>query len=845
MAAPGRDDSNLDFSRRLQEVEKTLQETRLEHEKQLKNIKIANLDFISNLTKKQKEALNKLDLDMAKRVADYQAALGKKYSERYTQDQLDDEKLQKKIAREVQDYIEVESRKRRIQDKKEEYELQKEKLDTIQEASLIETKLAHQRHEDALNRIKDEYSVRMQSIDDEKKANKRSRQDGTKSFKEYMKDRKKLIQQENDLKAETADKMRAEGASELDIMKETGKISSAAVKEAVFSKDTASAIGNNLLNGLKQMFENTIQTYGQYQTKINTRLQGSGSSWQGNGFGGILGISGGIENNIKNAIGSNPYVKLQAVMDNVVKATEAGIANNIEQRAFLETISDSIASTFDAFDSNLMRVIRLQQSDTTAARLGLEAGLTSFLNENFKDNSYLNSAFDTVSQNLLETTSQLTADQGVAVEYAIQKWLGSLYSVGFGDTAVGKISQALGYLGSGNVNALANSDMQNLIVMAASRANMSYSDLLINGLDASNTNKLLRSMVDYLGEIAESDNKVVKSEYARIFGMSVSDLKAVTNLEADLDTISKSMMSYGGAINELYDQMGQLPSRISLAGKLQNLFDNIKYSIGTGIASNPVTYALWEVTSMIEDLTGGINLPTFSVFGNMVDLNTTVTNLMRAGIVGVGSLGAIGSLISGVGSTFAPSTILSKLGINKSDAASAYRQRGKGLTRKQRQINDQSTSTTVGNTASEDYYQSSMTSANDQIEKTAEQKREESRDISLNNIHEYLLSVFDPKVTEIERLVALLAGYQTSVKAWGDFKNDTKDTYKGSTVQVIYPDELQARKDTSQILNNIKENTSGILTLLNQVVSGEKALTTKPSTVALSGESLPGFGGNS
>ena len=886
--APNRNDSNINFNRRLEELEKTLQETRLKHESDLKAIKMANINFLSNLTKTQQKELEKLDLDLAKKVADYQVSLRDKYVSKYKDDLRGNAELEKRIAKEVQDFIYVEKNKRREADTKEElarqyeieniskqvelnisnyknqlrreqaeldlamsqqvenqkitdaqlaYDIEKKRLDTIQQAALIDIQLENQAHQDALNRISTEYSTKMQHIDDEKKANKRSLQDGTKSFKDYMKDRKKLIEQENQIKQETADAMKAEGASDLDIMKETGKISGGAVKEAIFSKETASAIGNNLLNGLKQMFDSTIQTYGQYQTKVNTRLQGSGSQWQGM-------VGTGIESKLKYTVGVNPYVKLQQVMDNVVKATEAGIASNVEQRAFLGTISESIAATFDAFDSNLTRIIRLQQADTTAARLGLEAGLTSFFNANFKDNSYLNNAFDTVSQNLIEATTQMTAEEGVAFEYQVQKWLGSLYSLGFSDTALGKISEAIGQLGSGNVSALSsNTEMQNLIVMAASRANMSYSDLLLKGLDSSSTNKLLRSMVEYLSDIAASDNKVVKSEYARIFGMTVSDLKAVTNLEGDLDMISKSAMSYGGAVNELYSQMNQLPSRVSIAGMMQNLFDNVNYSIGTGIAANPVTYALWQITSMIEDLTGGIALPTFSVMGNMVDLNTTITNLMRAGIVGIGSLGAIGSMISGLSSTFAPSTMLSKLGINKGSTATKISNRGKGLTRRSKQVQEESSSTLVGNASGDDYYESSMTSANDQVDKTAEQKKQESTDISLNNIHEYLLSVFDPKITEIERLIALLAGYQTTTRAWGDFKNDDKETYKGTTVQVHYFGDLKGRADNSELIKSIQENTSNIYSLLERVVSGESSLTVKNETVQtntlLGG--LPGF----
>ena len=366
---------------------------------------------------------------------------------------------------------------------------------------------------------------------------------------------------------------------------------------------------------------------------------------------------------------------------------------------------------------------------------------------------------------------------------------------------------------------------------------MSYSDLLIDGLDSSNTNKLLRSMVDYLGEIANSDNKIVKSEYAKVFGMSVSDLTAIKNLESDLTSITKSSMSYRDSINELYDQMNQLTSRISIAGMLQNMFDNVNYSIGTGIAGNPATYALWQVTSMIEDLTGGINLPTVGALGNFVDLNTTVTNLMRSGIVGAGTLGAIGSIISGVSSTFMPTSILAKLGISPdgSSLTSDYKRRGTGLNRNRKQIKQISGSNLIGNTSGEDYYNQTLTNANEEVDKKAKQKEQENTDITLNNIHEYLLSVFDPKITEIEKLVALMAGYSTRETSWNTFKNDDGKMYTGTKVQVSYTPDFNSEntKKTSDLLASISSSTSDILTLLNDVVTGTKSLTIKNSLIDL------------
>jgi hypothetical protein len=835
MNNPARASSRDDYSSSMQRANDTLYKNLSDHEKKLNALRVSNLKFNSNLSKEQQEEIANLSMKLASSVNSYQKDLVEKLSEHYTQEEIKSADMQKKIAKQVQDFIAMEKEKNRASEYKEDLQM----AFNLKNAKILADR---QIKEEKLSNIKDQYKLDMDQIKDSKKANKRALQDGSKSFKQYYKDRKKIIEEENKVKEETANKLRAEGASELEIMEQTGKISGAAVKEAIFSKETASAVANNLINGLKQMFDSTIQTYGTYQSKVNTRIQGSGRTWQGNAGLGMLGLSltGGIESNIKNIIGSNPYVKLQAVMDNVVKATEAGIANNIEQRAFLATVSENIASTFDAFDSNLMRVIRLQQSDTTAARLGLEAGLTSLLNSNFLDNSYLSDAFDTVSQNLIEATSQLSAEEAVAVEYNIQKWLGSLYSVGFSSSAVGNISKALGYLGSGDISSLSSDEtMQNLIVMAASKANMSYSDLLINGLDSSNTNKLLRSMVEYLAEIADSDNKVVKSEYAKIFGMSVSDLKAVTNLLSDVDSISKSVMSYGGAMSELYSQMGELTSRVSVAGMMQNLYDNVNYSIATSIATNPVTYALWQVTSMIEDLTGGIPLTTISTLGNMVDLNTTVTNLMRAGIVGVSSLGAIGSLISGLGSTFNPSSMLSKLGILNSSSAT-YTSRGKGLTRKQKQIQQQSGSTYVGNSAGEDYYEQSISSANEQTSQTLDQKKEESTDISLNNIHEYLLSVFDPKITEIEKLVALLAGYSFNTDVWDQkFKSDGKTEYTASTVQIKYSDTDTATR--AEVLNSIKDNVSTIKDMISKIISGESYIHVKEVLSYSTDVGLPGI----
>ena len=776
------------YERSLQEAEKTLQDTKLSNEEFLLKLKAQNINALSSLDKKTLAEINKLNISLSNDLLNYKNTLTEKYAKKYAGKIVDINELEKKIAEDTADYLSVLKEKYR----KNEYDSEMNDLKELSKAKKKEALVEFQRSQQYFKKesaAKDKYRDKIKEI---KKAEQKEQQD-------------------------IINRMKKDGASDLDILQTTGKLSAGAIKEAVSSKEITNNVANKLLNGLKAMFDNTIQTYGTYQSKINTRLQGSGLSWNGTfGF-------GGIESTLKAAIGSNPWVKLQSIMDNVVKATEAGIANNIEQRAFLATVSENIAATFDAFDANLLRLIRLQQADSTAARLGMESGITTFLNNYFSDNSYLNGAFDSVSQNLIEATSQLSSEQAVAVEYQVQKWLGSLYSVGFSNTAVSKIAQAIGYLGSGDISALSNDTaMQNLVVMAMNKSNLSYGELLKKGLNESSINSLLRSMVEYLEDIAKSDDNLVKSKYAEVFGMTLSDLKAATNLSSNLDKIYESSMNYSDSMNNLYDQMGQLYKRISVAGMMQNLYDNVNYSIGTSIASNPATYALWQITSAIEDLTGGINLPTVSVMGNAVDLNTTVTNLMRAGIVGVSTLSNIGTMLSqlgGITSTVLPSSMLLKLGIFGSEAKKTT-SRGGSLNRRKLSLNTLSGSQYIGNSAGDDYYTQTLTNADYQSDKKIEQKRLESNERSLTDIHEYLLSIFDPKITEIERLMALNAGYGIETKAGNSFSNGTTN-YSGTQVSIKYTDSdlNNIKSKSNELLSDISSNTKDIYELLKLVIS--------------------------
>ena len=64
-------------------------------------------------------------------------------------------------------------------------------------------------------------------------------------------------------------------------------------------------------------------------------------------------------------------------------------------------------------------MVRLQQQDTTQARMGMEAQLTRYLNSTYQDSSYLNNLYDTVTSNLFEAESQLGRNASIELEYVV------------------------------------------------------------------------------------------------------------------------------------------------------------------------------------------------------------------------------------------------------------------------------------------------------------------------------------------------------------------------------------------------------------------------------------------
>ena len=498
----------------------------------------------------------------------------------------------------------------------------------------------------------DSYNAQKADVDkllkERKEGNRKERIDAVKAIQEkYKADKSELKKlkkiKEDDLTEEQRDRIKA--LEELTEKEERGVKNRALDNfqdpnnyKNSLTKAIVEGIGNAVNKTLDQI-DSTIDEFFAAQGRINARLQGSGQTYQQ------------MTKIVADTIGLSGYVSQKKVLENIQKLSDEGIAYNIEQRAFLATISENIASTFDAANGTLLRLIRIQQADSTQARLGMEAYLTKFLNNMYSDTGYLNDLYDNVSAAIIDANSQLSRDMSVEFEYAIQKWLGSLSSLGVSENAITNIATGINYLATGNVSALSsNQGLQTLLAMSANRAGISYGSMLTGGLQATETNDLLEEMVKYLQDIASQENQVVKSAYANMFGLSLADLRAISSLsKADIENISQSSMNYNLATKELESQMSQIQNRVHMSTVMKTVYENYVGTVASDIGTSTAKYMTWMIADLLENTVGGIPLPTVSVFGSSVDLNSSVAQMMKLGIVGYSTLSQLGTLIGSIG----------------------------------------------------------------------------------------------------------------------------------------------------------------------------------------------------
>ena len=425
----------------------------------------------------------------------------------------------------------------------------------------------------------------------------------------------------------------------------------------------AVAASRNFFNGI---VDGTVNSISQYYGPIAASLEG---------VNGELKDFKSINNRLQLDIGLSSLVKQEAVLNSINNLVSQGITSDIESLGILTSIRDKTVSSFDVTNSDLRRLVRLnqQRGNLTAKQFGLADALKESFNSTFGDSSFLNNMFQSLTGTVLDAVSANANSGGTdstAFYSVLESWLGAMYESGVDTNTINAIAQGVNYLGSGNVQALSgNKQLQNLMLLSMDRAGLDYADILQRGLSDSNMNVLLSTIVDYLAEITSNtkENNVLQSSYANLFNMSVTDMTAIQNLSKS--GYSALGMSGGSALAQASNELNKVASRTSTAEQINNVIDNAKYAFGSSIAANKLAYFTYKTSNLILDSLDGLSTTTQGsgnskmmqkvvgkVFDNItgpVRLVTSLTYLgsLLPGVLGFGKslIGSASNLLNGDG----------------------------------------------------------------------------------------------------------------------------------------------------------------------------------------------------
>ena len=336
-------------------------------------------------------------------------------------------------------------------------------------------------------------------------------------------------------------------------------------------------LASSLQSSLSGQLDSTINSYiNNYQSMISS-LVGANKDWES------------ITDNLNNALSANSLVRQENVYKNLTELIKAGISENVEQRAFLETISDDLNLLLDTQTGSLARLIRLQDASIAENRVAIEYSLREFLNQNYQTSEYIKNSYLKVADSISELQAISTTSLASSIESTLQTWLGSYYSVGVSDSTISNLASAINSLGTGDLSNI-NSNISKLVMMGAATSGKSYGNLLTNGITAEDVSAIMSGITDYAKSI--EGNNVVRSQWASLFGLSISDLEALKNLN-----ITDNTQTVSSDINKLFDAYANfVPTTVGL----KNTFENLMFTTATNIASNDALYGSYFVTDILE-----------------------------------------------------------------------------------------------------------------------------------------------------------------------------------------------------------------------------------------------------
>ena len=405
-------------------------------------------------------------------------------------------------------------------------------------------------------------------------------------------------------------------------------------------------LGNAINTAFAQKVDQALQVLSSSELQANTRLQGTTKTFSAGVFK-KMDDRTSIMETIKKNLALSPFVKTSEVITTISNAIGQGIVTNVEMRGFLNSIKDGLVSTFDAFDEKINKLIRVQQEDTTLGRMGMEASLMKIYNTMFETNEYLQSGFDSVTSAIYEASSVLPAKQAEEMEFVMQKWLGSLYSVGMSQETVSSIATSLGQLMAGDISGLGQGT-GNLLALAATNAGIPIGDIIQGQATVENINDLMKSVVEYLRGIAKmaENNNIVQKELGNVFGVNISDIKAATNLtQQDINSLLAYTQDYGSAVSELDNQIGTFSERMTNAVLLQNIGENFLFSSAMSVAENPITYFLQSILSYLPDM----EISMVQGMGTGPSGGIPIKDLLQTALTGFGLIGGIINAFGSIG----------------------------------------------------------------------------------------------------------------------------------------------------------------------------------------------------
>lgn len=543
------------------------------------------------------------------------------------------------------------------------------------------------------------------------------------------------------------------------------------------------ATTEKIASTLSTKIDDAIQFTAENTGRTAARLQGIDESFSD------------YQSKVSAAIGGNAYISQKKVLENIVKFTDAGIVYNAEQRALIATLSDRMVTTFDAMDSTLTRLIRIQQADLTMSQLGAEATLTQFLNQKFGNTEYLGTSggtgiYDSVYAALIDASAVMNRDQATSYAFNAQKWLGSMYSVGVSDAAIQSIAEGLGYIATGNVSALSsNSALQTLFAMSAKNAGLSYSSLLTSGATADEINKLLKSMTEYLQDISENtSNQVTRNAFSQLLNISMADLQAIRNLNStDIADIYNTTTNYESSIAEALNQFSEVKNRTTLTEAINNVLDNVQWNIGMDIADDEKSLIGWQIQKVLTQVRDAIGIQ--GTISNWLTGIAAAASLFSIISSGLGSDGWLADIYNGGwvsndtflrngGFSWDEVTTRGQLLTTKSSAdgisLSAVFGKGKSY---ENQLDNNTSSTVVDNNynvtiakTSDDLYQELFVTQNAPIRvKLADIEMQALSELCVDDLHE-IRQAFNEPISVVE------SGSGTLFEHEGDSAQDIIDT---------------------------------------------------------------------